>query len=374
MTKKECRDLMDVYPLPTKWLKFLIFRGLPISIGWSIFSIISEIALIESNSNYGYTSNLRDIAVSLDIFGLIFCIVAYYQCSHYHGLSAYRMLIFVFWYSIIILTVFSLIYLNYVLAWRALIYLPVAILNTIYICKRKDFFLGTFNTAKNSGGGNAQNSLESKLAPGELKEPAPSPAPDIPRMPKAAFAPRDEIVCASCGNPLSKGAKFCTYCGHALQEQNIAHFANTILPKEKSPQDIISGCSEKINEFTHAVAQAGYKIIHENTPVQFKACAITVYANISDENRNAADKFIQQQFDTQLISAYQFYQKYYAAALSGEVKAPDNPIYSNKRWPLLFISALLIRECCGPLREEDEYIAANDLLVKNTARLIEALL
>ena len=107
---------------------------------------------------------------------------------------------------------------------------------------------------------------------------------------------------------------------------------------------------------------------------RFKACAITVYANISDENRNAADKFIHQQFDTQLISAYQFYQKYYAAALAGEVKAPDNPIYNNKRWPLLFISALLVRECCGPLREEDDYISANDLLVKNTARLIEALL
>lgn len=374
MTKKECRDLMDVYPLPTRWLKFLIFWGLPISIGWSIFLIIGEIASIKYYAGYGYNSNLTDMAVFFDVLGVIFCVIAYYQCAHNHGLSAYRMLIFVFWYSIIILAVFSLIYLNYVLAWRALIYLPIAILNTVYTCKRKDFFLGTFNTAKNSGGGIAQNSLESKLAPGELKEPAPSPAPDIPRMPKAAFAPRDAIVCANCGKPLSKGAKFCTYCGHALQEQNIAHFANTILPKEKSPQDIISECSRGINEFTRIVVQAGYKIIHENAPAQFNACAITVYANISDENRNAADKFIQQQFDTQLISAYQFYQKYYAAALAGEVKAPDNPIYNNKRWPLLFISALLIRECCGPLREEDDYISANDLLVKNTAHLIEALL
>ena len=156
--------------------------------------------------------------------------------------------------------------------------------------------------------------------------------------------------------------------------QNIAHFANSILPKEKEPQEIIEECSRGMKEFAQEVVQAGYKIIHENAPVQFKACAFTVYANISAKNRDAADKFIQQQPDTQLINSYQFYQKYYAAALSGEVKAPDNPMYNNKRWPLLFISALLIRECCGPLREEDEYIAANDLLVKNTARLIEALL
>ena len=231
-----------------------------------------------------------------------------------------------------------------------------------------------FNNRKEKQNTTYEQKPELKLTAETPKQPASPPASDIPRMPKAAFAPRNEIVCASCGNPLSKGAKFCTYCGHALQEQNIAHFANTILPKEKSLKDIISECSQKINEFTHAVAQAGYKIIHENAPAQFKACAITVYANISEENRDAADKFIHQQSDPQLISAYQFYQKYYAAALSGEVKAPDNPIYSNKRWPLLFISALLIRECCGPLREEDEYIAANDLLVKNTARLIEALL
>ena len=126
MTKKECRDLMDVYPLPTRWLKFLIFWGLPISIGWSIFLIIGEIASIKYYAGYGYNSNLTDMAVFFDVLGVIFCVIAYYQCAHNHGLSAYRMLIFVFWYSIIILAVFSLIYLNYVLAWRALIYLPIA--------------------------------------------------------------------------------------------------------------------------------------------------------------------------------------------------------------------------------------------------------
>ena len=373
MTKKECRDLMDVYPLPTRWLKFLIFWGLPISIGWGIFLIIGEIASIKYYAGYGYNSNLTDMAVFFDVLGVIFCVIAYYQCAHNHGLSAYRMLILIFWYNIIILTMFSLIYLTYILAWRALMYLPIAILNTVYVCKRKDFFLGTFNTAKNSSSSNVQSNLESHLAAGKPKEPALHPAPDIPRMPKAAFAPRDEIVCANCGKPLFKGARFCEYCGQALQVQNIAHFANSILPKEKEPQEIIEECSRGMKEFAQEVVQAGYKIIHENAPVQFKACAFTVYANISDKNRDAADKFIQQQFDTQLISAYQFYQKYYAAALSGEVKAPDNPMYNNKRWPLLFISALLVRECCGSLREETEYIAANDLLVKNTAYIIEAL-
>jgi len=219
-----------------------------------------------------------------------------------------------------------------------------------------------------------EQKLELKSTTEAPKQPASHPAPDIPRMPKAAFAPRDEIVCANCGKPLFKGAKFCQYCGHALQEQNIAHFANTILPKEKGPQEIVSECTQGMKKFTQAVAQAGYKIIHENAPTQLKACAITVYANISDENKDAADKFIRQQFDTQLINAHQFYQKYYAAALAGEVKAPDNPIYNNKRWPLLFIAALLVRECCGPLKEEDDYIAVNDLLVKNTAHLIEMVL
>lgn len=217
------------------------------------------------------------------------------------------------------------------------------------------------------------HNLESHLTTGKPKEPVSHPASDIPRMPKAAFAPRSENVCASCGKPLSKESSFCTYCGHAVQTQGIAHFTNTILSKEKEPQDIIAECSRGIKEFTQAVVQAGYKIIHENAPIQFEACTLTVYANISDKNRDNADKFIQQQFDTQLISSYQFYQKYYAAALSGEVKAPDNPMYNNKRWPLLFISALLVRECCGSLKEENEYIAANDLLVKNTARILEAL-
>lgn len=374
MTKKECRNIMDIYPLPTRWLKFLIFWSLPISIGWGILLIIGEIASLEYYADYGYNSNLTNMAIFFDLLGVVFCAIAYYECAHYLGLSAYRMLILVFWYNIIIWTMFSLIYLTYILAWRALMYLPIAILNTVYVCKRKDFFLGTFNTAKNSSSSNVQSNLESHLAAGKPKEPALHPAPDIPRMPKAAFAPRSENVCANCGKPLFKGAKFCQYCGHALQEQNIAHFANTILPKEKGPQEIVSECTQGMKKFTQAVAQAGYKIIHENAPTQLKACAITVYANISDENKDAADKFIRQQFDTQLINAHQFYQKYYAAALAGEVKAPDNPIYNNKRWPLLFIAALLVRECCGPLKEEDDYIAVNDLLVKNTAHLIEALL